>query len=255
MMTMHSMHRTSMNVNTTPKTLDLNLLKGKSSVNATPKTHNLHMMHGEVSVNATPTTHNTYMMHAGPKATPAPDNLHSMHRNSKDVNTTPKTHNLHMMHGKASVSATPTTHPAYKTYMMHGKFSIKATAVPLPDNMHKMHAGPKTNSATDNLHHIKHGKAKINATLAPNTTHMMDVKPRGSSSLTNKNNIYKLTHGGHCLRQRAEDNLYITIQVLVCTYYLSMVYITADRFFGVLLNFKYKAYWCAEKTKTLLLGI
>ena len=160
--------------------------------------------------------------------------MYSMLRTSMDVNTTPKTHHLHMMHGKSSVNA---------------------TAVPLPDNLNKMHAGPKANSVTDNLHHIKHGKAKINATLAPNTTHMTDVRPRGSSSLSNKNNIYKHSHGGHCLRQRAEDYLYISIQVLVCAYYLSMVYITADRFFGVLLNFKYKAYWCTEKTRILLLGI
>ena len=41
-------------------------------------------------------------------------------------------------------------------------------------------------------------------------------------------------------------------KVLFCSYYTAMIYITADRFFGVLLNIKYPIYWDTKKTKILL---
>ena len=44
------------------------------------------------------------------------------------------------------------------------------------------------------------------------------------------------------------------MQVIFCAYYTSMIYITADRFFTVLLNMKYPIYWDVKKTKFLLFG-
>ena len=46
----------------------------------------------------------------------------------------------------------------------------------------------------------------------------------------------------------------IFMQVIFCAYYMSMIYITADRFFAVLLNMKYPIYWNVKKTKFLLLA-
>ena len=54
--------------------------------------------------------------------------------------------------------------------------------------------------------------------------------------------------------QTAKHIIYVAINVLFCSYYTSMFYITADRFFGVMLNIKYPLYWSVKKTKVLLLS-
>ena len=48
------------------------------------------------------------------------------------------------------------------------------------------------------------------------------------------------------------EYIYVIIYVIFCLYYISMVYITMDRFLGILLNFKYPLYWNRTKTRYLL---
>ena len=87
--------------------------------------------------------------------------------------------------------------------------------------------------------------------LAEETLSISSSHATSQSTMRNESKNHSLP-SGQGMHNQPGDYLYVVIHVLFCSYYLSMIYITADRFFGVLLNIKYPVYWSTKRTKILI---